>query len=49
MNAAAEDAFSACATEEESLWTYTAQLGAQRAAFVHLKAGMKRLLIDGKL
>lgn len=48
QNAAAEMALQACSTEEDELWTYSAQAGVPRSAFIHLKAATKQVLIEGK-
>lgn len=48
QNAAAEMALQACSTEEDELWTYSAQAGVPRSAFVHLKAATKQVLMEGK-
>jgi hypothetical protein len=48
QNAAAEMALQACTTEGDELWTYSAQAGVPRSAFVHLRAATKQVLIEGK-
>jgi hypothetical protein len=48
QNAAAEMALQACSTEEDELWTYSAQAGVPRSSFVHLKAATKQVLMEGK-
>jgi hypothetical protein len=46
-NAAAELAFGACATEEEELWSMSANSGVPRSSFAGLKSAMKQVLIEG--
>lgn len=45
-NMAAELSMQACASEEEALWTYSAESGVPRSVFMHLKTQTKKVLID---
>jgi hypothetical protein len=45
-NMAAELSMQACASEEEALWTYSAENGVPKSVFMHLKAQTKKVLIE---